>query len=478
MEAFRQKTIDWINRHTVTAAVLAAAVFVLAVAGLFQLLETYYQTAYATVTWSAPGQLRQELVKKGRAVTLRPGPEQEGFTFLGWQTEDRLLLLGDSLPVEGDMTLTARYAAALGSRHVPYLTAEGNCFRPREPLTWAETVDMISALADVSFTLGTQDLDAPITYGELLRILSAFVPQESAYTELSLLDMAVARGWLAPREAEQHTPEDPVLRQVAAVILNRVLNRHPEPDTAQGLAPGHLVDVPESSPYYGDILEALVPHQFEPGETGGERWTGCTPLPALTEGPLFCQGRLHWVLSDGSPARSQAVGALLFDEEGNVTTGSGELDKLVFEQFRQLLGKTPERSLESLKVLYDYSRRSFEYRRRNYYAPGETGWENAEALTMLREGSGNCYNYTAVFCLLSRFLGYDTQAVSGQVFQKRDEEAEDAILPMTPHAWCEIEIDGELRIFDPEYEYRYRGSDGKTFFNASDDIRGQFGYEK
>ncbi|MBO5497356.1 MAG: transglutaminase domain-containing protein, partial [Oscillospiraceae bacterium] len=348
---------------------------------------------------------------------------------------------------------------------------------PTEPLTWAEAVDMIASLAEVSFSLGSQDPEAPITYGELLRILAAFVPQNADYAALSLPEMAAARGWLAPSEAQQHSETDPVSRQMTAVILNRVLHRHPEPESLAALPRGSLVDVPETSPFYGDILEALVPHDFESAE-GREHWLSCTALPALPEGPLFYQGRLRWVLPDGSLARSAAVGRLHFDAEGDVTTGDRALDELVFAQFRRLLGRHPERSLDSLKVLYDYTRRSFEYRRRNYYAPGDTGWEIAEALTMLREGSGNCYNYTAVFCELSRFLGYDTRAVSGQVFQKRDEEAEDAVLPMTPHAWCEIELDGEARIFDPEYEYRYRHSDGKTFFNAGAAVRGQFGYEE
>ena len=46
----------------------------------------------------------------------------------------------------------------------------------------------------------------------------------------------------------------------------------------------------------------------------------------------------------------------------------------------------------------------------------------------------------------------------------------------TPHAWVEIEIDGENYLFDAEYEYRSYGAN--QMFKCTEDVWQRFGYSK
>ena len=46
----------------------------------------------------------------------------------------------------------------------------------------------------------------------------------------------------------------------------------------------------------------------------------------------------------------------------------------------------------------------------------------------------------------------------------------------TPHAWVEIEIEGENYLFDTEFEYRSYGMN--KMFKRNDTVRLQYGYTK
>lgn len=105
----------------------------------------------------------------------------------------------------------------------------------------------------------------------------------------------------------------------------------------------------------------------------------------------------------------------------------------------------------------DPGRDSFTYLRRNYYESGETGWETAEALTMLSTGRGNCYNYAAAFWALARGLGYDAEAVSGTISRRGQ-----------PHGW--VMIDGLYYDLETEMAYRRDGVYDRHMF-AMDEVR-------
>ena len=118
---------------------------------------------------------------------------------------------------------------------------------------------------------------------------------------------------------------------------------------------------------------------------------------------------------------------------------------------------------QKLEAAFVYVRDGYFYRRNNFYEVGQTGWEVDEARTMYETGKGNCYNYTAAFCMLARQLGYDADAVSGLVGIEQQK-----------HGWVEIPMDGKLLIFDTTLENSYLAEDPswnmKFFALSYDDI--------
>ena len=97
---------------------------------------------------------------------------------------------------------------------------------------------------------------------------------------------------------------------------------------------------------------------------------------------------------------------------------------------------------------------------------------------MLTTGKGNCYNFAAVFCELARFIGYDAQVYSGYVKGPGalDENGDVLWVAERPHAWVEIVIKGEARLFDPELAHSYLGQSDANFFNRGQGVRRQFNY--
>ena len=135
---------------------------------------------------------------------------------------------------------------------------------------------------------------------------------------------------------------------------------------------------------------------------------------------------------------------------------------------------------EMLRAVYDHVVQNYSYIYGRMYAFGAEGWAEKEAWRMLTDRGGNCYCYAALFYELARFVGYDAVLYSGRVsgeqydFRDYDGEIVYAGEGSTPHAWVEIEIDGEVFLFDTEYEYRSYGLN--KMFKRDDAVRLQFGY--
>ena len=69
---------------------------------------------------------------------------------------------------------------------------------------------------------------------------------------------------------------------------------------------------------------------------------------------------------------------------------------------------------------------------------------------------GNCYTYAATMTVLARLLGYEARQVDGHILDYE----------YLNHSWCEIVMDGETYIIDPEFEWQ-KGMDG--FLKKYDD---------
>lgn len=161
--------------------------------------------------------------------------------------------------------------------------------------------------------------------------------------------------------------------------------------------------------------------------------------------------------------------------DGLYHTGDPELDELLYAIVEEQTDESMTDE-EKLHALYQYVSGSFGYLRRSCYEPGETGWENKEALTMLTERKGNCYNFAATFCLLARCIGYDAAAYSGTIYGQAAEGQTRP--PDRPHGWVEINIDGTDYIFDPDMQAVVAAWHGDDSFYMQEGVRGQYGYSK
>ncbi|MDR1712887.1 MAG: RICIN domain-containing protein [Coriobacteriales bacterium] len=85
-------------------------------------------------------------------------------------------------------------------------------------------------------------------------------------------------------------------------------------------------------------------------------------------------------------------------------------------------------------VVYNYS-----YRSGSLWPSGN--WVPGYALEMIDYGSGNCYRYAALFCVLAQQSGYDARAVIGYGVYNGNS---------MPHGWVEVTINGSVYVCDPE----------------------------
>lgn len=281
-------------------------------------------------------------------------------------------------------------------------------------------------------------------------------------------------------------------RADAAVLVNRLLGRTPDRDALDAVCYDLLLDMPRTDARYAEVLEAVFPHEYL--ESAGEQWnlqtleispmragahtkdgrgfvvdeTGCvvrenglftsggwTYLSDTDTGCIFADGALHRTdghvvlsLRGGQLLQDGAQGEYLFDENGYYTTGSEEIDVLLDEAIAACTTQdmTPE---QMLRACYDYVR-SYKYLGRNAAFGADVKTPPYEKLLefaqeILSTGKGDCYNFAASFCLLSRRLGFEAACIIGEcgyVWNWR---------PIA-HGWVEITKDGQTLLYDPQIE--------------------------
>lgn len=289
-------------------------------------------------------------------------------------------------------------------------------------------------------------------------------------------------------------PDKPLTRAQAAVLLNRALGRLPDAKDAESCPASLLLDVPEDRADYADIVEAVLPHAYC-AEEDGELWQpealeqsrytsgvhlrgnsgyvvdedgrvlrgsglltyqGQRFLRANETGRIFADGALHPL--DGEAVYASQDGTLLtvctleegysFDEDGYYTTGNEALD----ESARAVIAECTTddmTQLEKLRACYDYVR-AFKYLGRNAaFGPEVNVIPNDRLLEfgekIFTTGKGDCYNFTAAFCLLARQLGYSAEPIVGECAYYWNWGG-------IAHGWVEVQIDGETWLFDPQIE--------------------------
>lgn len=308
------------------------------------------------------------------------------------------------------------------------LRLDGNgCIRPGDAITRAEFAWLLSAFLPTGF----QDA------------LFSDVPADhwaaGAITAVSMFGIfyGYADGTFQP--------EDSLTRAEAATVLNRLLSRAADLtalDTASTVS--IFPDVPPDFWAYGPIMEASVSHVYAANADRWETWTQITPRPtALAEGFHTIGGRLYRV-QDGVILRSVTVDAFTFDPAGRYTTGSKSLD----QRLMQIVDETTDSSMtrnQKLRALYNYVRDNYTYLKRPLVDKNAVGWENEYAEEFFRTRYGNCFSFSAAFCLLARQLGLPAYTVVGKLGTRNVQD----------HGWVEIPLDGKTYLFDTELEWSY-----------------------
>ena len=501
-----------------TKVLLLAVELLLLAAAVRGLIGLHRQTqpVYFTLRYLIPGQEDiVEEVRAGDTVPLRGAEDLEGYNFLYWERPDGTPETDAQLLPAQDTVYTARYALAFPTEaHTAYLTVnEEGVFGVNEPVTVRELVLALDRILnldrigkgrfqdvdpeDPCYTAAAtlKDLgvlrgewlypDDRVTRADLLELLSRFYPASSASFSFPDLEpgddcwaafcLARERGWIDAGEA---APGEEICRGELARILNRVLGRTPrylQPEEAVGT----ILDVPPSHPFYADVAEAVIPHDYT-DEEGFERWTDSKPLPAHSPGLFFVGVRLHYIGEDGRAAVSTTVDGRSYNQCGELTSGNEELDRRLWKILEETVDPASMSKDEMLRAVYQYVANSFTRHSDAFYPPGAGGWAPEAALRLLEEGNGSSHGYAALFYELATFVGWQPRLISGGIYGHQTQfEAEDGTevhLPgaYTPHAWVEIREDGLFYLYDPEMEARYDGS--RSFYRFYDPMRWQKGY--
>ena len=281
-------------------------------------------------------------------------------------------------------------------------------------------------------------------------------------------------------------------RADAAVLVNRLLGRTPDREALDTLPYDLLLDLPRTDARYEEVLEAVFPHEYL--EDTDERWnlqtlavsqmragahtkdgrgfvvdeSGCvvrenglftsggwTYLSDTDTGCIFADGALHRTdghvvlsLRGGQLLQDGAQGEYLFDENGYYTTGNEELDALLDEAIAACTTQDMTQE-QMLRACYDYVR-SYKYLGRNAAFGAEVKTPPYEKLLefaqkILSTGKGDCYNFAASFCLLSRRLGFAAECIIGECGYVWNWH------PIA-HGWVEITKDGQTLLYDPQIE--------------------------
>ncbi len=474
------------------------------------------------VRYVVPGRddICEEIVY-GNLAALHEPVEIRHFTFLGWEDEEGSLERRTEFPVYRDTVYTARYLPGFPTEeHIPYLVPDDEgMLHPAEPVTMREFVQILCLLLDTDLT-GTgrfadvseedscyedaallKDLgilegsllhpDETLCRGEMIRILCRFFPEEETEA-LVFQDLdedseyypyfcaAAARGWISSGILVRAAATTEIHRGEFARIMNHVLGRDAERHLELSDV-GTILDVPPTSDYYDELAEAAIPHKYRI-RSEEERWVSSEPLPLHEPGPFFSGVKLHYVDEDGNPVANASLGGLTFNQNGEITTGDEDLDRMLWEAMEDLVDPEEMEPEEMLRAVYDYVVENFRYRLGGVYARGAEGWAAKEALRMLRNHGGNCYCYAALFYELARFVGYDANIYAGLVYGEQQvyaaEDGSRVYAPWyyTPHGWVEITIDDIDYIFDAEFESKSGGM--LKMFMVSDKARMQYAYSK
>jgi len=384
------------------------------------------QQRFFSVDFYANGtEISSQEIAEGEFPAVPEVADIEGARFGGWVDGYGRRAEPGATPVSGDFDYEAVFLPVLDGNGAYLFTDGGGLLHPDAVLDSTELTAALNALAGDAAKAHFPDsfaADDAITADELRAVLSKFF----TYDEMDRVILGFE-------------DVDKLSRAQFAIIMNRLLGRSTDEKVIPAESAYRIPDITLTRSDYTELMEAAIEHSHS--ETGNH-WRNIS-LPAIyEEGYVLVEGGLYMVDSEGFFVTDDVLGSLTFGYDGRYTSGDATLDGCVRAVIADIAEAMPEVAApELLEAVYDYCCGSFEFTRRNIYEPGAQGWAISEAVTMFEAKSGNSCSYAAAFWALARGLGYEAVPVTGAVGSES-----------TPHAWVEIEIDGQNYIFDPAME--------------------------
>ncbi|MBQ3706773.1 MAG: S-layer homology domain-containing protein [Clostridia bacterium] len=421
-----------------------------------------------------------------------PAPEEPSGEGVGYAD-------GEALVMTARVSLTLKKS---GTEHAPFLHGyEDGTFRPSGTITRAEACQILynllstvptdrAKLSDTPSNAWYYDAVAslaaygvidvtdakarptePMTRGEFVSALAYFFPGKITpkgsfpdvkidYPYYAAVQKAAAKGWIKGYDDGTFRPNGTITRAEAATVVCRALGRTADAAWIALNAGAPLYsDLPATHWAYATVMEAALAHT---AVGSPETWTSVDGYEGSDI--LIFDGLDYSVMGEDGQILTNTVWGnhLSLDAAGNYTSGDADVDAMAKAILSNITNSSMTRR-QKLEAAFVYVRDGYFYRRNNFYEVGQTGWEVDEARTMYETGKGNCYNYTAAFCMLARQLGYDANAISGLVGVEQQK-----------HGWVEIPMDGKLLIFDTTLESSYLAEDPswnmKFFALSYDDI--------
>lgn len=336
---------------------------------------------------------------------------------VGWTDETGASVDPEAVSVSGDAKYYAQVSPRVNADAVFLFADEQGLLRPEELFTRGDAALAVAALSPEEalsiYPMPEGEAVAePMLRTEFLALLCALFNEEYASLQMQAV---------CPYESETIT------RGIAANVICSLLGP---------------IEVPEGA-YYPDVGPYAWGRDAILRAAGASERTSEDFAAMAKDEYLWLDGYLYALDEEGYFITGEYNG-LQFDGNGRFTSGDAELDRYVAETLVEYV--QPDRPrLEDLRAVYYHVKNDFQYLTRNYYASGETGWENQEALTLFTTGKGNCYCYAGLFRSLARGLGYNAVCYSGTMGNQDQ-----------PHAWTEITLeDGSVYICDPEIEMNY-----------------------
>lgn len=370
-------------------------------------------------------------------------------------------IFGEGDKVNPDRSITRSEAAAMLKRLLdrPYTPKTTGRFKDVKVGAWYQSeVDTLAELGVINgYGDGTFRPEKSITRAEFTKMLASFAEKteggikfkdvSSRHWANSEITTAAALGWINGYEDGTFRPDRPIKRCEAIVMINRALERKGDQATLKMAGnPMEFLDLPSSHWAYYEVMEAAVPHEFEPGE----HWTSYSiPKTSRLPGYYNIAGELYKVDSTGHWVTNEKDGVLTFGADGRYTTGNKELD-ILLTQLVKRLAVEGDTNRNNYKRMCTYLV-SLSYRAGTYIPEGQpTGWEAGMALEMLKNQKGNCYRYAGLETHLARKFGYQAVGVSGMIDVGRG---------WTAHGWTEITLNGVTYMSDSQQENYWPGQD-------------------